>query len=169
MIPDYNSLPQSSLEYPNSMNFLCRVALWNKLGFSFKNSANTAFVEAEGSFFIILVSVMESLSVHFTCLILFHVFSVLAVSQYFCKIFLRVLQGLLVHLDISDKYFPLAISDKYFPLAISDKNFLLAIYDTFFPRLLSSTSRSFMAGGVHLLILNRKRVVQIVYDYSIKE
>ena len=35
----------------------------------------------------------------------------------------------------------------------------LAFYDIFF------TSRSFMAGGVHLLILNRKSVVQTIYDY----
>ena len=103
-IPDYNSLPQSSLEYPNSFNFLCKVALWNELGFSFKKSANFAFVEAEESVFIILVSLIKSLAVHFTCLMLFHVFSVLPVNQYFCKVFLQVLQGLLVHLIISDTF-----------------------------------------------------------------
>ena len=92
-IPDYNSLPQSSLEYPNSFNFLCKVALWNELGFSFKKSANFAFVEAEESVFIILVSLIKSLAVHFTCLMLFLVFSVLLVSQYFCKVLLQVLQG----------------------------------------------------------------------------
>ena len=129
-IPDYNSLPQSSLEYPNSFNFLCKVALWNELGFSFKKSANFAFVEAEESVFIILVSLIKSLAVHFTCLMLFHVFSVLPVSQYFCKVFLQVLEGLLVHLIISDTYFPF---------------------------LLSSTIKSFMAGGVRLLILNKKK------------
>ena len=128
-IPDYNSLPQSSLEYPNSFNFLCKVALWNELGFSFKKSANFAFVEAEESVFIILVSLIKSLAVHFTCLMLFHAFSVLPVSQYFCKVFLQVLQGLLVHLIISDTYFPF---------------------------LLSSTIKSFMAGGVRLLILKKK-------------
>ena len=35
----------------------------------------------------------------------FHVFSVLPVSQYFSKIFLQVLQGLLVHLAIYDTIF----------------------------------------------------------------
>ena len=129
-IPDYNSLPQSSLEYPNSFNFLCKVALWNELGFSFKKSANFAFVEAEESVFIILVSLIKSLAVHFTCLMLFHVFSVFPVSQYFCKVFLQVLQGLLVHLTISDTHFPF---------------------------LLSSTIKAFMAGGVRLLILNKKK------------
>ena len=109
-IPDYNSLPQSSLEYPNSFNFLCKVALWNELGFSFKKSANFAFVEAEESVFIILVSLIKSLAVHFTCLMLFHVFSVLPVSQYFCIVFLQVIQGLLVHLIISDTYFPFLLS-----------------------------------------------------------
>ena len=88
-IPGYNSLPQSSLEYPNSFNFLCKVALWNELGFSFKKSANFAFVEAKESVFIILVSLIKSLAVHFTCLMLFHVFSVLPVFQYFCKVFCR--------------------------------------------------------------------------------
>ena len=62
---------------------------------------------------------------------LFHVFSVFPVSQYFYKVFLQVLQGLLVHLIISDTYFPF---------------------------LLSSTIKSFMAGGVRLLILNKTRV-----------
>ena len=60
---------------------------------------------------------------------LFHVFSVLTVSQYFCKVFLQVLQGLLVHLIVSDTYFPF---------------------------LLSSTIKSFMAGGVRLLVLTKK-------------
>ena len=141
-IPDYNSLPQSSLEYPNSFNFLCKVALWNGLGFSFKKSANFAFVEAEESVFIILVSLIKSLAVHFTCLMLFHVFSVLPVSQYFCKVFLQVLQGLLVHLIISDTYFPF---------------------------LLSSTIKSFMAGSVCLLILNKKSIEQTMNDYITNE
>ena len=87
-------------------------------------------MEAEESVFIILVSLIKSLAVHFTCLMLFHVFSVLPVSQYFCKVFLQVLQGLLVHLTISDTYFPF---------------------------LLSSTIKSFMAGGVRLLILNKNK------------
>ena len=96
-----------------------------------QKSANFAFVEAEESVFIILVSLIKSLAVHFTCRMLFHVFSVLPVSQYFCKVFLQVLQGLLVYLIISDTYFPF---------------------------LLSSTIiiKSFMAGGVRLLILNKK-------------
>ena len=85
---------------------------------------------AEGSFFIILVSLIKSLAEHFTCLMLFHVFSVLPVPQYFCKIFLQVLQGLLVHLSTSDTYFPF---------------------------LLSSTIQSFMAGGVCLLFNHIKQ------------
>ena len=141
-IPDYNSLPQSSLEYPNSFNFLCKVALWNELGFSFKKSANFAFVEAEESVFIILVSLIKSPAVHFTCLMLFHVFSVFPVSQYFCKVFLQVLQALLVHLTISDTHFPF---------------------------LLSSTIKSFMAGGVRLLILNKKSIEQTMNDYITNE
>ena len=67
-------------------------------------------MEAEESVFIILVSLIKSLAVHFTCLMLFHLFSVLPVSQYFCKVFLQVLQGLLVHLIISDTYFPFLLS-----------------------------------------------------------
>ena len=99
-------------------------------------------MEAEGFFFIILVSFIESLAVHFTCLMIFHVLSVLPVSQYFYKIFLQVLQGLSLHLSISDKYFP------------------------FF---LSSTIKSFMAGGVRLLILNKKTIEQTMNDYITNE
>ena len=99
-------------------------------------------MEAEASFFIILVSLIESLAVNFTCLMLLYVFSVLSVSKYVCKIFLKVLQGLLVHLSISDTYFPC---------------------------LLSSTIKPFMAGGVRLLILNRKRVAQTIYNYIANE
>ena len=73
---------------------------------------------------------------------LFHVFSVLPVSQYFCKVFLLVLQGLLVHLIISYTYFPF---------------------------LLSSTIKSFMAGGVRLLILNKKSIEQTMNDYITNE
>ena len=107
-----------------------------------QKSANFAFVEAEESIFIILVSLIKSLAVHFTCLMLFHVFSVLPVSQYFCKVFLQVLQGLLVHLIISDTYFPF---------------------------LLSSTIKSFMAGGVCLLILNKNSIEQTMNDYITNE
>ena len=99
-------------------------------------------MEAEESVFIILVTLIKSLAVHFTCLMLFHVFSVLPVSQYFCKVFLQVLQGLLVH---------------------------LIIYDTYFPFLLSSTIKSFMAGGVRLLILNKKSIEQTMNDYITNE
>ena len=99
-------------------------------------------MEAEESVFIILVSLIKSLAVHFTCLMLFHVFSVLPVCQYFCKVFLQVLQGLLVHLIISDTYFPF---------------------------LLSSTIKSFMAGGVRLLILNKKSIEQTMNDYITNE
>ena len=99
-------------------------------------------MEAEESVFIILVSLIKSLAVHFTCLMLFHVFSVLPVYQYFCKVFLQVLQGLLVHLIISDTYFPF---------------------------LLSSTIKSFMAGGVRLLILNKKSIEQTMNDYITNE
>ena len=98
-------------------------------------------METEESVFIILVSLIKSLAVHFTCLMLFHVFSVLTVSQYFCKVFLQVLQGLL-HLIISDPYFPF---------------------------LLSSTIKSFMAGGVRLLILNKKSIEQTMNDYITNE
>ena len=73
---------------------------------------------------------------------LFHVFSVLPVSQYFCEVFLQVLQGLLVHLIISDTYFPF---------------------------LLSSAIKSFMAGGVRLLILNKKSIEQTMNDYITNE
>ena len=73
---------------------------------------------------------------------LFHVFSVLPVSQYFCKVFLQVLEGLLVHLIISDTYFSF---------------------------LLSSTIKSFMAGGVRLLIQNKKSIEQTMNDYIINE
>ena len=69
-------------------------------------------------------------------------FSVLPVSQYFYKVFLQVLQGLLVHLIISDTYFPF---------------------------LLSSTIKSFMAGGVHLLALNKKSIEQTMNDYITNE
>ena len=86
--------------------------------------------------------IIKSLAVHFTCLMLFHVFSVLPVSQYFCKVFLQVLQGLLVHLIICDTYFPF---------------------------LLSSTIKSFMAGGVRLLILNKKSIEQTINDYITNE
>ena len=69
-------------------------------------------------------------------------FSALQFSQYFCKIFLQVLQGLLVHLFISDTYFPF---------------------------LLSSTIKYFMAGGVRLLILNKKSIEQTMNDYITNE
>ena len=58
------------------------------------------------------------------------------------EVFLQVLQGLLVHLIISDTYFPF---------------------------LLSSTIKSFMAGGVRLLILNKKSIEQTMNDYITNE
>ena len=91
---------------------------------------------------VVLVSLIKSLAVHFTCLMLFHVFSVLPVSQYFCKVFLQMLQGLSVHLIISDTYFLF---------------------------LLSSTIKSFMACGVRLLILNKKSIEQTMNDYITNE
>ena len=73
---------------------------------------------------------------------LLYVFSVLPVSQYLRKIFLNVLQSLLVHLSISDTYFPC---------------------------LLSSTIKSFMAGGVCLLILDKNSIEQTMDLYITNE
>ena len=45
----------------------------------------------------------------------------------------------------------------------------LIISDTYFPFLLSSTIKSFMAGGVHLLILNEKSIEQTMNNYITDE
>ena len=45
----------------------------------------------------------------------------------------------------------------------------LIISYTYFPFLLSSTIKSFMAGGVRLLILNKKSIEQTMNDYITNE